>query len=178
MSAAKVAGGHDNISVILLEFDEVNVTAAPIKRTMSSAPPPVETTRPKNAGRKLRIVTWRVWVATFFLLAVVAGGVAVVHWYAYSTYYLGNDAGTIAVYQGQPSGVLWYRPVVVRYTAYSASQLRPLDSQALASSISEPTISAALRYAKYLHNEWELAESSSSATTTTTQPHTTTTAPG
>jgi protein phosphatase len=177
VSAAKVAGGHDNISVILLEFDEVNVTAAPIHRTMSSAPPPIESTRPKNAGRKHRIVTWRVWLATFLFLAVVAGGVAVVHWYAYSTYYLGNDAGTIVVYQGQPSGVLWYHPVVVRYTTYSVAQLRPSDAQALASSISEPTIPAALRYAKYLHNEWELARSNPSATTTT-QPLTTTTTGG
>jgi hypothetical protein len=123
-------------------------------------------------------VTWRVWAATLLFLAVVAGGVAVVHWYAYSTYYLGNDEGMIVVYQGQPSGVLWYRPVVVRYTTYLTSQLRPLDKEALASSISEPTIPAALRYAKYLHHEWQLAQPSSSTTTTTTPSHTTTTAGG
>ncbi|MGA7836130.1 MAG: PP2C family serine/threonine-protein phosphatase [Acidimicrobiales bacterium] len=181
VSAAKAAGGHDNISVILLEFDEVNVASAPIHRTMSSAPPTVEPTRPKSAGRRRRIVTWRVWAATLLFLAVVGGGVAVVHWYAYSTYYLGNDAGTIAVYQGQPSGVLWYQPYVVRYTSYLASQLRPLDQRALASTISEPTATAALRYAKYLHDEWELTQSDSSGTTTTTAPSsshsTTTTAP-
>ena len=177
VSAAMAAGGHDNISVILLEFDEVNVAAAPIHRTMSSAPPPVETTRPKGAGRRRRIVTWRVWAATFLFLAVVGGGVAVVHWYAYSTYYLGNDAGTIAVYQGQPNGVLWYRPVVVRYTTYLVSELRPPDVRALDSTISEPTISAALHYAKSLHQEWELTQSDASATTTTTPP-TTTIAPG
>ncbi len=177
VSAAKAAGGHDNISVILLEFDEVNVSAAPIHRTMSSAPPPVETTRPKGAGRRRRIVTWRVWVATFLFLAVVAGGVAVVHWYAYSTYYLGNDAGTIVVYQGQPSGVLWYRPVIVHYTPYLVAELRPLDARALDSTISEPTIHAAVHYAEYLHREWQLTQSDTSATTTT-QPSATTTAPG
>jgi protein phosphatase len=180
MSAAKAAGGHDNISVILLEFDEVNVAATPIKRTMSAAPPSVESTRPR-AGRRRRIVTWRVWAATFLFLAVVAGGVAVVHWYAYSTYYLGDDAGTIAVYQGQPNGVLWYQPYVVHYTSYLVSELRPLDQRALASTISEPTIPAALNYAKYLHDAWELTQSESSATTTTSPPSsatTTTTAPG
>jgi PPM family protein phosphatase len=178
VSAAKNAGGHDNISVILLEFDEVNVTAAPIHRTMSSAPPPIETSRPKSSKRKRRIVTWRVWAATFLFLAVVAGGVAIVHWYAYSTYYLGNDEGTIAIYQGQPSGVLWYRPIVVRNTDYLVAQLRPLDVQALDSSISEPTILAALHYAKYLHDTWELTQSESSGTTTTTKPSTTTTTGG
>lgn len=170
VSAAKASGGHDNISVILLEFDEVNVAAAPIHRTMSTAPPPVEQTRPKSAGRRRRIVTWRVWVATLLFIAVVAGGVAVVHWYAYSTYYLGDDNGTIAVYQGQPSGVLWYQPIVVRYTNFLTSQLRPLDRRELESTISEPTISAALHYADYLHSSWKLTQSESSATTTTTQP--------
>ncbi len=182
VSAAKAAGGHDNISVILLEFDEVNVAAAPIHRTMSSAPPPVESTRPKSVARRRRLVTWRVWAATFLFLAIVAGGVTVVHWYAYSTYYLGDDQGTIAVYQGQPNGVLWYQPYVVRYTNFLASELRPLDQRALASTISEPTASAALHYAKYLHDEWALTQSESSATTTTTIPasghSTTTTAPG
>ena len=117
VSAAKVAGGHDNISVILLEFDEANVAATPIRRTMSSAPPPaIETTRPTSGGRRKRIVTWRVWAATFLFLAVVAGGVVVIHWYAYSTYYLGDHDGMVAVFRGQPSGVLWYKPEVVAET--------------------------------------------------------------
>jgi hypothetical protein len=38
----------------------------------------------------------------------VRGAYFIVHWYAYSTYYVGNDAGTVAVYQGQPGR----RPVV------------------------------------------------------------------
>ena len=38
VSEAKVAGGRDNISAILLEFDEVNVATFPIQRTMSTAP--------------------------------------------------------------------------------------------------------------------------------------------
>jgi hypothetical protein len=170
VSAAKVAGGHDNISVILLEFDEVNVAANPVRRTMSSAPPPATaTSRPTSAGRRRRIVTWRVWAATFLFLAIVAGGVVVIHWYAYSTYYLGEHDGMVAIFRGQPSGVLWYKPEVVAETT-PVKYLRIQDRRALNATISEPTEKEAITFAKNMYREYELG-----TTTTTTKPGTTTT---
>jgi PPM family protein phosphatase len=167
VSAAKMAGGHDNISVILLEFDEVNVAATPIRRTMSSAPPPaITTTRSASAGRRRRIVTWRVWAATFLFLAIVAGGVVVIHWYAYSTYYLGDHDGTVAVFRGQPSGVLWYKPEVVAETT-SVKYLRIQDRRALDATISEPTEKEAITFAKNMYREWELGQTTTTTTTTT-----------
>jgi serine/threonine protein phosphatase PrpC len=38
MESAREAGGRDNISAVLLEFDEVEVAAEPIKRTVTMAP--------------------------------------------------------------------------------------------------------------------------------------------
>lgn len=172
VSAAKVAGGHDNISVILLEFDEVNVAAAPIRRTMSSAPPPATATPRPSANRRRRIVTWRVWLATLFFLAIVAGGVVVIHWYAYSTYYLGEHNGMVAVFRGQPSGVLWYKPQVVVETNFPITDLRIQDRRALNGTISEPTEKEAVTYAKNIYREWQLGQTT---TTTTTQPGTGTT---
>jgi serine/threonine protein phosphatase PrpC len=176
VSAAKVAGGHDNISVILLEFDEVNVAASPVRRTMSSAPPAATaTTPPSGAGRRRRIVTWRVWAATFLFLAVVAGVVAIVHWYAYSTYYLGDHDGMVAVYRGQPSGVLWYKPEVVAEMNFPVTDLRIQDRRAIAATISEPTEKEAITYAKNIYKEWKKGLPSLGTTTTTTTPGSTTT---
>lgn len=173
VSAAKVAGGRDNISVILIEFDEVSVSATPIRRTMSSAPPPVASiSQPMN--RRRRRLTWRVWALTFIIAGVIAGGVAVIHWYAYSTYYLANDGTTIAVYRGQPSGVLWYQPVMVRDTGLPSSRLRPSDARALAATISEPSLGAALTYATYLNKAWHLSRTPTTTTTTTSPTSTTT----
>ena len=117
VAAAKVAGGRDNITVVLLEFDEVNVAAEPVHRTLTSAPPTVEraTRRPASA-RPRRRVTWRLLAALVVLVAAVAGAFAILHWYAYSTYYLANDEGVVAVYQGQPHGVFWYQPVLATTT--------------------------------------------------------------
>ncbi|HVA70220.1 MAG TPA: PP2C family serine/threonine-protein phosphatase [Acidimicrobiales bacterium] len=163
VSEAKVAGGRDNISVILLEFDEVNVATFPIRRTMSTAPPPLT-----PSARRRRRWTWRVWASALIVVALVVGFFSVLHWYAYSNFFLGDDAGVIGVYQGQPHGVLWYHPVKVLDTTYSASHLRPSDARALAKTISEPSLNSALHYAAYLHTAWALSRASKPTTTTTT----------
>jgi PPM family protein phosphatase len=175
VSAAKVAGGHDNITVILLEFDEVNVAATPIRRTMSSAPPAaVATSRPASAGRRRRIVTWRVWAATFLFLAIVAGGIAIIHWYAYSTYYLAANNQNIAVFRGQPSGVLWYKPEVVVQTDIKVTDLRIQDRRLLNATIPEPTEQAAITQAESMYHEYVLGLNAATTTTTTTLPGSTT----
>jgi len=163
VSEAKVAGGRDNISVILLEFDEVNVATFPIRRTMSTAPPPLT-----PSARRRRRWTWRVWASALIVVALVVGFFSVLHWYAYSNFFLGDDAGVIGVYQGQPHGVLWYHPVKVLDTTYSASHLRPSDARALAKTISEPSLNSALHYAAYLHTAWALSRASKPTTTTST----------
>lgn len=170
VSAAKVAGGRDNISVILLEFDEVNVATSPIRRTMSTAPPPVTSSAGASSVTRRRRLTWRVWASALIVAALIVGLFSVVHWYAYSSYYLGNDAGAIAIYQGQPHGVLWYHPIKVLDTTYSVTQLSSSDARALANTISEPSLDAALQYVAYLHKARP-----SRATTTTTPPTTPTT---
>ena len=167
VSAAKVRGGRDNISVILLEFDEVTTTSSPVHRTMSTAPPLAPTANAATARRR-RLITWRALISTLLVLALGAGFVGVIHWYAYSSYYLADSGGVIAIYRGQPHGVLWYHPVKVRDTKYEVRQLRPSDARTLAATISEPSFDAALSYAQYLHRTWSLGRIVISSTTTTT----------
>jgi hypothetical protein len=114
-------------------------------------------------------------------IGIVIGFCVVLHWYAYSTYYLAPDHGVIGVYQGQPSGVLWFKPVLVAPTNYSYAQLRPADQISLNATISEPSLDAALSYAASIHSEWQASQTSSVTTTTvgtttTTVATTTTTA--
>ena len=190
VSAARAAGGRDNISVILLEFDEVNAPTTPVRRTMSTAPPSVERRGGGDGGngeegaarrgaRPRRFLTWRVFAVLVVLVGVLGGAVAIVHWYAYSTYYLADDGPIIAVYQGQPSGVLWYQPVKVVGTSYLTSDLLPSDQRALKATISEPTVTKAIDFAAYMYGEWRLKnpvkKSTPTSTTTTSAPPVTTT---
>jgi protein phosphatase len=172
VAGANQAGGHDNISVILLEFDEVSAATTEIKRTVSTRPPPVSGGG-ANVARvrtRQRRFTWRVWAGIAFFLLVIGAGVAVVHWYAYSTYYIGNDAGTVAIYQGQPSGVLWFKPMRVMDTTFPLTQLLPADEQEVNDNVAEPTLTYALIEATHMHNMWRVYQSKHKvvATTTTT----------
>ncbi len=179
IDVAKSAGGRDNISAILVEFDEVERAAKPIKRTLGTVPPPVA--RPQRpvshrAQRRNSWISWRSGLGAAFGLAIIAAFFLILHWYAYSTYYLANSNGTIYVYQGQPKGVLWYKPKQLANTTYLYSQLRPADQASLSgtNTISEPSLEAALNYASYLHTAWVSSTRASGATTTTTIATTTT----
>jgi serine/threonine protein phosphatase PrpC len=175
VEAAKAAGGHDNISAVLLEFDDVSVASSPVKRTISSTTPPVARSAsvPTSRRRKKRRVTWRAPLLLAVLIGVFVGSYFVVHWYAYSTYYLGNDAGVVAVYQGQPGGVLWLKPVIVFDTSYNVSTLQAVDQTQIAQTISEPTLSSAVDYANFLCTKDPKCVASTSATTTTSTTTTT-----
>ena len=173
VEAAKEAGGRDNITAVLLEFDEVSEPSTSIQRTISSVTPPVAraTTAAAAKRRKRHRLTWRTPAALLLFAGVFVGAYFIVHWYAYSTYYLGNDAGTVAVYQGQPSGVVWFKPVKVFDTNYPVSDLRATDRIQVDQTIAEPTLSAALDYATYLCSQ---ASSCSASTITPTSTTTTT----
>jgi len=180
VKAAMDAGGRDNISAIVVEFDEVSLAPVPIKKTMSARPAivPGSSSGPSRRGR--RFLTWRVGITGVLLILIGVAFVAVMHWFAYSGYYLGDDAGTIAIYRGQPNGVLWYKPKVVSLTSYPSTHLRPVDYSALEATIYEPSFSAAVNYANYLHEEWKTAGSHPIQTlpTTTFPGHSTTTIRG
>lgn len=169
VSAAKVAGGRDNISVILLEFDEVNVTSMPIRRTMSTAPPPVvATTRAANARRERHHLTWRAYLGFLIFLGVIAGGVGIVHWYAYSTYYLAKSGNDIVIYRGQPGGVLGFKPMMVGDTGLLTKRLLKVDQRRLAATISEPTLHEAQLTAHNMNKAWHMSRTPATTTTTTT----------
>ncbi|HEY5091760.1 MAG TPA: PP2C family serine/threonine-protein phosphatase [Acidimicrobiales bacterium] len=178
IEAAKEAGGHDNISAVLLEFDDINVASTPIQRTISSTTPPVAKSAAATTvrRRKKRGLTWRTPFVAAVLIGVVVGAYFIVHWYAYSTYYLGDDSGVVAIYQGQPGGVLWFKPTLVVDTSYNLNTLRPGDQSQLEQTISEPTFTAARKYSDYLCSVATKCTVSTqpSSTTTTTVPTTTT----
>ncbi|MHB1905889.1 MAG: PP2C family protein-serine/threonine phosphatase [Acidimicrobiales bacterium] len=175
VAAARAAGGHDNISVVLLEFDEVTPAATPIHRTVTSAPPPAPALGRTKDGAHPRRFSARALLGVVAFAGVAAGVVALTHWYAYSSYYLADYQGAVVIYQGQPSGVLWYRPILLEATPYSMAELRPLDQRAVRATIPEPTLDAARAYAKNLFHEWRLGVASTTTTTKSSTSSTTTT---
>ncbi len=77
------------------------------------------TTRPRagehGAHAAAVILTWRTGLFTLSLLTVVGIAVVGVVWYARGTYFVGFDRNTVTLYKGQPGGVLWFQPTVVKH---------------------------------------------------------------
>jgi len=68
-----------------------------------------------GASRASRIFTWRTGLFTLSLITVVGIAVVGVVWYARGTYFVGFDRDTVTLYKGQPGGVLWFHPTVVKH---------------------------------------------------------------
>jgi protein phosphatase len=171
VQAARLSGGRDNISAILLEFDDAQEPSRVINTTMTPTPPPPSPTvvgRPTTRGPRL---TGRAVLAALLLAAVVGGFFFIIRWYAYSTVYLAPAGKYIGVYEGQPSGVLWYKPRLVWKTGDLMSQLQPAARLTVKATIAEPSVGAARNYAFYLRG---LYLASHAPTTTTTVPSSTT----
>jgi protein phosphatase len=226
--AANTHGGRDNISVVLIELDDVDETPgsntfAALMATSSAPPPapppaappadvvPVATpatdvtfapapapaaavgevarqagaeepfTPTRRRRRRQRWFTWRSAVFLIALGALVYAAAWIVGQYANSSYYLGvyrapGHVATVGVYQGQPSGVLWYKPKFAKDTGVPFNQLRPYDKVAVfQNSITVPSVQAGVNRAKFLNALYLQTTGSTTTTTTTTTPTSTTT---
>ena len=177
VAEANLRGGRDNISVVLLEFD--SVTAQPAPETFAAAALPLASTvRPpapmRTTPRRSRRFTFRAVLFFMAILAVAAAAYASLDWFSKSSYYLGthvDSPGTptmVAVYQGQPGGLLWFKPIFIQDTRYKLSQLLLVDQAQIQATVSEPTLEAALKYADFLGRGHNLLFPTTTTTVTST----------
>jgi protein phosphatase len=162
--------------------------------------------RERRARRRLegipRRITFRVVLFTVLLLGVVALAYGFVRWYATDNWYVTTDGTHLAVYQGRPGGMLWFKPKLVERSPVTTSEVLPEHLAALKADVDKPSLAAARRYIQTLHDEYltqgSITKSEKTApiptttlvspfatpppppppTTTTTPSATTTTAPG
>jgi serine/threonine protein phosphatase PrpC len=124
VTAAKRHGGRDNITVIVVD---VNINAAAQEVVAEIAP---VVTSDSTTSIKKRIL------ALVVVVVLCIGGFVALR-YQRSGYFVAftnsSSSATIAIYKGQPGGLLWIKPTVVevsstrRYSMQSAFQ-REIDS--------------------------------------------------
>jgi len=121
IEAAKEAGwSRQHYGVLSVRRGLGRVRADQAHDLLDHSPPVARAAAPaKSYAVSARRLSWRTPAALLIFIGVFVGAYFVVHWYAYSTYYLGSDTGTVAVYQGQPSGILWFKPIKVAGTELS-----------------------------------------------------------
>ncbi|MGH9088838.1 MAG: Stp1/IreP family PP2C-type Ser/Thr phosphatase [Acidimicrobiales bacterium] len=105
----------------------------------------------RSGGRWLTV---RVVLFGILLLAVAAAGYAFVRWYANDNWYVALDGNNLAVYRGRSGGFLGFPPKLVDRTTVTRSEVVPTRLRALEAEVQEPTLAAAKRYVRNLHQEF------------------------
>ena len=116
------AGGHDNVTVLL-----VDVVEAP-------EPEGFEWTLPDKRAEQLSSISisgvaglsssvWRPVALGIGFMALLAAVFAGIGLYARNGWYVGEHNGQVAVFKGRPSGVLWFDPTVEELTGVSILEL-------------------------------------------------------
>ena len=104
VSAAKRHGGRDNITVIVVD---VNINA--------TAPEVVADIAPVIASESTTSIKKRIFALVVVVVLCIGGFVALRH--QRSGYFVAftnsSSSATIAIYKGQPGGLLWIKPTVV-----------------------------------------------------------------
>ena len=124
------AGGHDNVTVLVVDVTEVSGTGGEGWTLPGVRPEQASAAAPSDmiglGGRGWRPVA--LGVGLMGLLAAVFAGIGL---YARSGWYVGEYNGGVAVFKGRPSGVLWFNPTVEEVMGVSILDLQEPQRKAV-----------------------------------------------
>lgn len=196
VDAANLAGGIDNITVILLDVAEIDDDPVQIDHAMSVAattagalgsPPPAiadaaaaaaadQTASVPRARRRLGRRSLRALLVAAPLVVILAVAFGVVWWRATHTWFVGEDRGVVVVYRGVPDGLLVWNPEVVDRTDLKTGTLSELDRDRVQQGYCEGTRAGAAACVVELRDRRQVRSAGVTTTvpTSTTAPATTT----
>lgn len=171
VSQAKAHGGHDNITVVIVDVDGDPNDPVAMKLPVR----PAKKAKPQKAhkGPRLQWLTFRVVIFTTAVLVLIVLGCASAVWYARSSYYVGVQGQQLVIYRGRPQPVLWFHATVTERTNVSTSQILPSQLPRVEAGASQSSLAAAQKYVQNLTAEAAAAQLAAQAPTTTSPPTTT-----
>ena len=122
-----------------------------------------------------RRLTLRVAAFLVVVVLVVGGAFGAVSWYARNSWFVGVDAGRVAIFKGKPGGLLWFEPTVEEKTDLAAAAVPPARALDIERGHEVASLDEAHAYVRNLRRDSELTSPSSSTPTTVTEDDTTTT---
>jgi len=145
VAEAVAAGGHDNVTVLVVE-----VVEGPERPT--GARPHIGAARPERSGGQVAPGSADADVPGAFLRTVVASVAAVAAavvlvagvW-SRQGWFIGSDDGDVAVFRGRPSGMLWFGPTFVEGGDLRVSLLDDSTRAAVEQTIDVGTLDEARR---------------------------------
>ena len=174
--------------VVVLMLSAASAVASPAP-VPSSAPLPAQSAAPASAQvprqaytrplvlvpqkkkrrreRGDRIFTVRVALFVLVFVVVLGGAAGVVVWFNNASFFVGLDRGYVAIFQGRPGGMLWFKPSVVERTTLKPSDLLASNAVYLRQGMEESSYQAARNLVRDLSLERSRLAASETVTATT-----------
>jgi PPM family protein phosphatase len=190
-------GGHDNISVVVIDVIEGENQQAPAPLVIAPYEQPTvreedpiavdetpratkpgkalkapKTKQPKSIANRIRAV-----VFALVLLGIIGTVIGGVQYYGGAGTHVGFSGDQVTVFKGRNSGVLWVKPSVLHKSALTKSKLSVEAQKQVAATVSFTDQKAADAWIDALAKNPNLAPGNVPPTTTTVAPTTTTTVP-
>ncbi|MFM7224281.1 MAG: Stp1/IreP family PP2C-type Ser/Thr phosphatase [Actinomycetota bacterium] len=187
VAAACAAGGEDNVTVVVVDVEDIDGHPAVVGSNAEATPmPPIaaepelppsarpESGAPLPPANRRRSVVRAVALVTAPIL-VIAIAVGVLGWYARRSYFIGEARGVVVIYQGVPGGVVGWNPTLRERSAPTLrlgaltedEQIRVIDN----------TTRGSLATLRSVIDRWRDGAEDRATTTTTAPAVTTTTRP-
>lgn len=158
--------GHTGARVRAPRSSDLGVGARPT-RTRAARPPA------KRLPRDVRdpyehILTPRVALFALALVAILGGAFGFIAWFDRASYFVGLDNSHIAIFNGRPGGLLWFKPTVAEITPLTSNDVLSSSLPLLRSGILESSFANAKNTVVDLSNEAAILGQATSSNTTTT----------
>jgi PPM family protein phosphatase len=178
VNAANAAGGHDNITVVIVEVLDVDAPAAadvpPIDTDGEAEAEPAEETAAAPPVRRARLRTFGGALLVLLPVLLIVGiAFGVLGWYARKSYFVGTQNSEVVIFKGVPGGVLGWDPTVEQRTGIKVADLPQLTQEHVQTNSTRGSLDTAESYVTRLQGE--TTTTSTTTTTTTIKPKTTTT---
>jgi PPM family protein phosphatase len=115
-----------------------------------------------------RIVTFRVAVFVILVAGLLAGTAGTVIWFDQTSYFVGLHGSSVAIYEGRPGGMLWFKPQLIETSQITTSELLATTIVTLRGGIAESSLTACEQLAARLKDEKAKAFAATTTTSTTT----------
>ena len=147
------AGGNDNITALVVSV--VEETGFENENWVLNEMIPYPAVKPllnPSIDKEIRNFDWKpiaICLSTLFLIVSVFTAIGL---YARNGWFVGEYNGGIAIYKGQPQGVLWFEPTLEIKTQISILDLPEETRQLVVDSISMDSFEAAERFVNSIKN--------------------------
>lgn len=162
VSEACAEGGHDNVTVVVVDVVDLDQPKASMpdrvaefRPAVSGVAPPPAMSVPEVDATSEPLFTWRLGLFIGAVLTLTTVLIVSVVMYARSGYFVGVDGPDVVIYKGRPDGVLWFDPTFEEPVKLSVADLSQSDLADVSSGVTFDSLDEAKRFGFELYTRVE-----------------------